>query len=528
MDSISQEKMPVHSEEKKILNHSAFFYSSLYIFIIFKVLGGFLIASFLGPALYGLRNIFGLIVDYEQFSQLGTFEAMAKEVPYHRGKNNLKQADQISRVVFGANMLYALIVCVLLFVAALYLHVVVQKQVYVDFAIFLGCYIVISKIRNFYIAELIIDKKAALLSKIKIQHGFFNMLLCVGLVYYFSLRGLFIGLLGAHMISLAYIWTKVRRIPVMQLSPKIWELLKIGFPIMLIGLLVMLFISVDRIIIASLLSKKMLGYYAVATFISGLIYTSIADVSRVVFFPRLMEKLGRTNDIYRIQNYLIEPTVIIAYFTPFLVGGLYLGIHLPVKHLLPAYLASIEVVRVLALGAFFSSVATMSMLVCVALNRQLKVVYVMIFLIAINAVLSYTFITLGWGIAGVAIGTTIGYAVFSTLLIWYALRQFRATSVEYIQFIALIYTPFVYAMSLLLVIEQIFGFYSVNFLNDALLTAIKLAVFFVCFSLIFLLVKNHPAFRKLAEHMPFLPKFFGHFSRVRPAQPRQIDAPDHQ
>lgn len=252
-----------------------------------------------------------------------------------------------------------------------------------------------------------------------------------------------------------------------------------------------------------MLTKQMLGYFAIGTITSGLIYFTILDVVKVVFAPRIMEKLGETADLNQIKNYFLEPTIIIAYFTPLLVGALFLGIHVPIKYFLPEYIPAISVVKILSLGAFFISIVSMPLLVGVALNKQVKIVFLMLIAILSDAILSYLFIAKGWGINGVAIGTSISYFILSFICMWYVLKQFHVRLAEYVNNLALIYAPFIYLVFLVYTLDNLLV-YSLNSIwSDLLYTAIKVSVFFMLFSVIFLFVRKHPAVQKLIDSLPF-------------------------
>ncbi|MBW1895047.1 MAG: polysaccharide biosynthesis C-terminal domain-containing protein, partial [Deltaproteobacteria bacterium] len=297
--------------------------------------------------------------------------------------------------------------------------------------------------------------------------------------------------------------TKVREIPNIQISPHvILGLLKIGFPIMLIGLMFILLRSVDRIIIAVLLSKQMLGYFAIGTIVSGLIYLSIADIVKVIFGPRIMENLGNTGDINLIKKYFIEPTIIIAYFTPFLVGTLYLGIHIPIKYFLAKYFVAIGVIQILVLGSFFLAIVMLPLLVCVSLNKQVNIIFLMLIAIISDAILSYTFIVYGWGLEGVAIGTGISYFILSFISLLYALKQFNVKLDEYIKLFALIYAPFLYAFCLLFILDNFIIFNTNGFWNDIFLTTLQIFIFFLMFSIVFIFFRKHMAFKKLIDSLP--------------------------
>lgn len=498
------EQKTLHSgKAKKILKESIFLNAATYFFIAFRFLTGFFVARFLGPSLYGIRSLLGLVIEYQYFSHLGTFDAMRKDVPFYRGKGDTEKAEDIINNVFGINLLYSFFIFALLILTALYMYEMEFETVYVDFFTFLGFYTVCSKIRGFYNVKLAVDKRAHLLSRIKVLEALSYTTACVSLSYFFSLRGLLIGLLLSEITVLIFIHILIREIPSIRVFPgTIWKLLKVGFPIMVISLMFIMLRSIDRIIIAALLSKEMLGFFSVGTMLSGVIHFSTSDVVRTIIAPRMMETLGRTGSIKEIKHYFTEPATVIAYCMPFLIGLIFLGVDFLIHYFLPDYTPAIPVSKILVLSVNFLVLTMMPILVCVSLNKQLNMVLLIFIGILFNTVFVYSFIVMGYGLKGAAAGTGISYFILSLLSLWYALKQFHVKLGEYIRFFALIYVPFLYAFCLLLLIERLFPLKLSHFGADLFVTVWKEILFLIMFSMIFIFVRKNTAFKKLIHSLP--------------------------
>jgi len=389
----------------------------------------------------------------------------------------------------------------------MYLAVRGAPREYIDFVFFLGCTIVTSKIKYFYENKLPIDKKITLLSRAGMLYGFLSAVLCVSGVYYYGFRGLLGGLLLSDLIHIGYILQSEKRFPPVRVSlPLIWKLMKIGFPMMIVLFLVMLLSSVDRLVIAAMLSRESLGFFGLATVPTSIIDTAPYAVSSVMT-PRLIEKLGRTKDINQIKHFLVEPTVLMAYFLPFLLAVLFFSIHLPIQYFLTKYLPSIMVVKILTIGLCFGSL-TMPLFVCFALNKQVKIIGIVLSAVFLNIGLDCWFINQGWGINGVAVGTSISNFVFTTVMLWYALKQFKATASEHMRFFILVYTPFVYAIFLFFILGKIIPLHTAGFWNNCLVSGARIACFFILYSGILIFVKRHSAFVKLSETVPLVKAVF--------------------
>lgn len=499
-------------EEKKILQQSTFYSFSIYFRMFFKLIGGVIIAKFLGPALYGVRNAFQLAIDYETYSEMGTFSAMAREVPYSRGEKNKEKANHIVSSVFGINLVYAITVGIVLVLVSFYMRSINWDETYVDFVFFLGLIIITNKLRKFYSYKLVIDKKVFLLSRAEIIYGFSSTVFCVALVFYLNFRGVLIGLFIADLLYIGYILLNEKKFPAIRVSfPLIREMLRIGFPMMVVVFLLTMLRSADRLIIIAMLTEEDLGYFGIAAVAIGIIITIPLAVNDVIM-PRLMEKLGKTKNFQQIKNYLIEPTILMAYFLPFLLAILYLSIHIPINYFLTQYIPSIDIVKILTLGLFFSAVYVMPISICYAMNKQIKIIYIVLPSVVFNFAINYVFIRSGWGVNGVALGSGITNFVFTSAITWFAFRQFQTKLSEIVKYFLIVYVPFVYTLFLVLIIDNLnFNFHGLG--NDIIITLVKMGLFSILYSLIFLLIRKHSALTKLVNNVPFLHSLFGKAKR---------------
>lgn len=489
-------------ERGKIVSQSVFYSFALYLRMFFRLLSGFVVARILGPELYGLRNAFSLALEYDLYGNLGTFDALSREVPIAHGTNDHLRAQQIEQTVFGANIIYSGIAAVLLLGAALYLRIMNYQAVYVDFVLFLGLLLITNKLKYFYEAKLPVDKEVLLLSQAEMFHGFASAMLCVLFVLWWGFRGLLLGLLCADLCCLWFIIGSTKNVPKINVSmPLLWELIKIGFPMMIVLLLLMMLSSIDRVIILAMISQEALGYYAIAAVATGII-VSIPTAINDVIAPRLMEQFGKTRDVTDIRKFLIDPTVVTAYIVPLILAALFFGIHLPVKYFLTQYTNSIVVVQILSVGLFFFAISRMAIAFCYALNKQLTIIAILLPPVVLNIALNIILINAGFGITGVAVGTSISYCVFTTSMFLYSLRQVNATHAEYAQFFMLVYAPFVWFLILLLGINQWVTIPAAGLWSDVAMSIMKYILFALCFSIMFMFVKNNKAFVKLRKHIP--------------------------
>ena len=491
--------------EKDILNKSLYYSLALYARMFVKILSGICIAKILGPSLYGLRNAFDLSIGYESYSDLGTLSALNRQAPYFRGEKDSHKFTTAINSVYYVNIIYSIIAAGLLIIISQYLRLNGYEEKYIDFAFFFGIMIFTGKLTAFLQTILKIENNFYFLGKIQLLYGVTASILGVILGYFWGFRGVLISLLVADIACIILMLIRNSIIPELKLSFQMYlELFKIGFPLMILFLLLLLLASADRTMILALISEEALGYFGIATVATSVIATIPNAIHSVTLAP-VMEKFGRTKDRGRVKDYFIEPMILMAYIIPILIACLDYSIHLPIVYYLDKYVQSITVIKILTIGIFFNAVSSPAISIALAFNKQVKLIFLVAPLVALNFGLNYFLIINGWGINGVAIGTSITYFVGFFVLILYALRQFGDTFKEFTHILLMIFTPFLYAVALYFCIERFVPVSITGLWSDIIYTSLKMILFVVPYCLIFYKIRKHSAFIKFFTHLPLIP-----------------------
>jgi O-antigen/teichoic acid export membrane protein len=110
------------------------------------------------------------------------------------------------------------------------------------------------------------------------------------------LRGGLLGLLASYGLIVAYWLYRSRYRFVFQCRvEEIRTALKLGFPLIVLGVLNMVFMSVDRWMIAAWLDETRLGYYALGFMASNLLVLVPTSVASVLY-PRMLERFAVSGD----------------------------------------------------------------------------------------------------------------------------------------------------------------------------------------------------------------------------------------
>ena len=463
------------AHEKEIIRDTSIFTVARYSAYFFTILTGLVIAKVLGPAAFGVYSALMLIVTYSHYSHLGLLPAMIKKVPFYIGKKEYNKSREIENVVFSGIIIIIFFISLALIIASFFIknldnHTINSLRIVAIVVIF-------QQIFYFYQYYLISEKKFFLFGKILLVYSITYLIFIILLIMKFRLEGVFFAMLLAYIIAIFYLSKKDEfklRIKVMPKNTV--QLMKIGFPLLMLGTMALFFVSIDKIMIIKFMDKVQLGYYSFAAIVAGIVSFIPQGIGSIIF-PHLLEKYGEKEDKAHIKNYLFQPTLIISYLLPIVVGLVFITAPVAIYYILPKYLPGIMPFKILICAIFFMSVTSASNNFLITLNKEKKMLSLQAISVIIAIILNYFFIINGYGINGVAIATAISYFFYSTCILIYSFRHYIPRITQLIKFFAKIYLPFLYII-LILALSNFIPITG-NLLRDILLTFLKLIVFMV-------------------------------------------------
>jgi len=77
---------------------------------VLSVVGGLLVARFLGPEVTGLFRVFTIPLTYIMFLHLGTFDGLWRQIPYYVGKEMPEKVDALASAAGAWNLLISVVV----------------------------------------------------------------------------------------------------------------------------------------------------------------------------------------------------------------------------------------------------------------------------------------------------------------------------------------------------------------------------------------------------------------------------------
>ncbi len=406
------------SSKKQIIKDSAHYLTSTVLAQGLGLLRTLLIPILLGPAQLGVWNLMNVIVGYGANAHLGILHGLNKKIPYLRGLGKFEEIDELKDSVFWFNLLLGISAGGLLLITSFLI-----APIYAFATRIIAFVIVLQMVYVFYFCMLRGDSRFNLVSKGIVLFSFFSSILVVMFAYvtHERLLGALYGLSISYVIVVLYWVLKAEyRFTFSVKLTLIKESFLAGLPLIVIGLMDMVLLTVDRWLIAWQLSSTSLGYYSLGIMASnllGLVPTSAANV----LYPRMLERFAKTHDPAAVCGYLLNPMRVIASLMIFLIGAATILIPVIIKLLLPKYITSIPLIEILVPGAYFLAIAPITGSFVIAINRQNALVMIQVGAICLGLIVDGCLLYLGYGIYGIAYGTICCYAIYGIGYLFIAL-----------------------------------------------------------------------------------------------------------
>jgi len=490
------------SEKKEIIKDTLSYTVSNYISRSIALIKNLVIAKLFSPALFGVWKTLNLILGYNDYSNMGFYEGMFREIPFKLSKGKDKEANKIRNNALSIVTIITLLISILIFVLSFFFK---QKYPnYVVTSIRLFALLVLFDQANTFLKFIFrIRKKFALASKVMIFMSIIDFILVViFLLLKAQITGLLMALIITQIATLVYAFSKSgERKFKFELNRKILlGLAKVGFFIMMTFFLWVIFRSIDQLMVMVFLGPEQMGYYSLAQGFSSWIYT-IPSIFGLVISTYMFSKFGKRKKIQDIEQHLIQSTKILAYLIPMIIGLSYVVIPVFINYFLPDYIESVFIIKVLLLSTFFVSLMHAPTYYLIAINKQAKLVRLGIVSLLVVALLDFIAIKQNLGIKGVAIATSLAYFVYITLLLSFALNEQKCAFKKKFLFFVGVYFPFVYSCLILVVLDLLIGDFSNVLFNDIFLITLKM-IAFILLSLPLVIYINKKT--KIIEHLFFI------------------------
>ncbi len=457
------------TKTKKFFNDIVFYAGSNFVSNILNFIIGIAVRRILQPAMMGLFNGILLIFDYSRYSHIGIIDALDKELPCSFGKKDKAKFDELKDIGFSICIMVTIFLCAGIFISSFFINT--GSSLLRGGIRIVSLMVVLRLLNSFYIVLNRSQNKFSIISKYTVLLAVLDTVFKIALVIKFGLYGLLWASVITTALGLFYLYkvsAEAFRFVTSFSYREAAGLLKVGFPIFVMGFVFMTLTSLDRIMIIRFLDMEKLGFYTIALMMSAYIL-QLPNLVCAVIFPRFYQAYGEKQNIHEIKDFFIKPTLIFAYLFPILVGLAIIALPLVIRYILPSYIPGLLPAYILLFGASFISLVNMPGYLLIALNKQVYIVFIGIGSIFVGVLLSYIFVRrLNLGLSGIAIAASLSQLLYTTVLMLVAFRNYTKSALAHAKFFAQLYLPFIWVFTILFFIQAFTFDMSGNLYKDSM------------------------------------------------------------
>ena len=382
----------------------------------------------LAPEYYGIWTLIKLVSQYASYAHLGTQSAMRYMLPLYRarGDDEYSEALQDSALAGGlvANLALSMLAAVL---AILPIFSPVMRAGLGTMAVL----ILFRYYHEYLIAVLRAEEAFGAVTRATYVYVTTAFVTTIPLLYYLGIYGLYVSLLLTYAVTIIFLLRvyafrcrlRIRGDVLRKLAGK-------GFPLILMSFTVLLVVTSDRLVVTIFLGKEHLGYYGIALLVMNFLI-NIPGTAREVMEPRLMKSVEGADASDVAEEFLATPLLNTAYLMPFLIGPVYLGLPAGIRLVLPRYAQGIASAQLLAVGVFFLALAYAPRILIVAKNWQVQACGLLPPVLLVNLGLSIALVKKGYGLSGVALASSLSYALLFMVLLGFLRVKMSGTGVQW-------------------------------------------------------------------------------------------------
>jgi len=395
---------------------------------LLSIVSGYLYALILGPAVFCVWQTARVFINYGTFINLGTPFIIQRDYPSLMAEGKSAEAKRIAQlgmslcfITFPLVTLITLIIAFIFHGDILFRNSLIAVALWFIVTIPAGIGTIMNKAVNDY-------------KTVGIAEAIFGIgsMAIVPLIYWYGFNALLAGFLFITAIqSIYYFQHRPVKYHWLWESTMLRKMIFAAFPIFLVSVASSVFASIDRLIIASMLSFESVGLYSLSTFIASPISLAVSSFS-LVLFTQLNARYGRSTEPHVIEKHVFIPQSVFSNMLPPLIGMALIALPLFTQVFLPKYNGGIAAAQINIFAIFFYLLAGFSANALFVLNKQK--LSALSFLVAgiIKSFGSYFGIKAGFGIEAVAIASVVGYFVYDSLMLYFVHKNIGHSVSEFL------------------------------------------------------------------------------------------------
>jgi len=386
---------------------------------------GIMTRNLLGPQQYGYYLSISLIFTFIPLMQLGTLNAMNREIPFYKARNQFDKVKEIKDLTLSFLLTVPTVSVILMFVISIILYFTnIENEYKIGFfySSIISLLIIFSLYVEMYYKS---EQNFRFASRLILIKSMSQSILTLFLVYLMGYNGLYLGMILGFLIEIFIGKTSFTNANFKVDGKKYKELIQLGFPIMLVGMVWSILIASDRLMITAMMSPEDLGNYGIGM----LVFNSMMLLPQVigqVYYPKIVEYISSQN-----YNELYRQYWKVNFFLAVGVAGIVLTLYFLfpwfVKVFLPEYTGGIKTGQILILGVYPLTLVGFSANYFNATKNQKTYIMIQIVTIFTNIFLSLIFLHFNFKITSIAWGTACSYFIYFLLMNYYFLKDIRGT-----------------------------------------------------------------------------------------------------
>jgi O-antigen/teichoic acid export membrane protein len=254
-----------------------------------------------------------------------------------------------------------------------------------------------------------------------------------GLSALWGLRGAVAGFLVHELVVLLVSgWLSFSRQGAVGVSLRaglLVDIVKVGFPITIVWWVLILQNSVDRVVLGSLIGPTAVGHYGLGLSVAGLLAVVPMALARVLY-PQVNRAFGKVTDVESMKRLLANMQLLILALLPFLYN-----------RVLPKYGPGLAAGQVLVIGTFFICLLRNGANYLIAINEQRAFLKYVLITLIVNLAADICLINMGFGLSGVAFGTSLAGFILTTCVWRRVLHHLKFGRLESWSKLAVLYMP---------------------------------------------------------------------------------------
>jgi O-antigen/teichoic acid export membrane protein len=374
----------------------------------------------LTPFQLGYLNLISINIGYLANSHLGILHGMARLAPQFESQRNIKLKNEVYRTSFWFNIFFSFLFLIGFLITS-------SKKLFLninDFIIFI-LIVFFQQLYTFYYIFYRTEHNLNKLTLGSIIQSISILILFPIFLYFFKDKvfAALISLLFSFVFPFFYFVQPFQYYFLNKISLQTSLLiLKNGFPILIIGFLDIIFMSVDKFFLSYFYGLEQLGFYSI-----GILFLSMASSLYGAYgstlYPQMIKRYTQSGYNSSSRSIILTPVIITSLSLQFIILISLSFAPIIITDYLPKYINSINYIRIFILGSYFFSIATIFLFYLNSINQTKiirRVQIISILLISLQCII-IVFCKLNY--FWISIATVIGYIFYGISISFISLKK---------------------------------------------------------------------------------------------------------